>query len=191
MKNQYDELKELLSKSKNLLKKNNLNETRKDLIKYGIIKEQEEDVKLFNRPEEVEGGDNESPEDVQKSYRVSGGVIALHGKDKKDVELSTDEKISFQETMDEFVNEVSDLSEFGVLNLYKNNVDWSGRVIDFDLEFYFSIGEESGVYINGNMIKLDDNLVELINKLTIYYEKFKTKWAKVLSQRKKTTKEDL
>ena len=152
MKNQYDELKELLSKSKNLLKKNNLNETRKDLIKYGIIKEQEEDVKLFNRPEEVEGGDNESPEDVQKSYRVSGGVIALHGKDKKDVELSTDEKISFQETMDEFVNEVSDLSEFGVLNLYKNNVDWSGRVIDFDLEFYFSIGEESGVYINGNMI---------------------------------------
>ena len=191
MKNQYDELKDLLSKSKNLLKKSDLNETREDLIKYGIIKEQEEDVKLFNRPEEVEGDDNESPEDVQKSYRVSGGVIALHGKDKKDVELSTDEKISFQETMDEFVNEVSDLSEFGVLNLYKNNVDWSGRVIDFDLEFYFSIGEESGVYINGNMIKLDENLVELINKLTIYYEKFKTKWAKVLSQRKKTTKEDL
>jgi len=191
MKNQYDELKELLSKSKNLLKKNDLTETREDLIKYGIIKEQGEDNKLFNRPEEIEGNNKESSEDIQKSYRVSGGVISLHGKDKKDVELSTDEKISFQETMDEFVNEVSDLSEFGVLNLYKNNVDWSGRVIDFDLEFYFSIGEESGVYINGNMIKLDDNLVDLINKLTIYYEKFKTKWAKVLSQRKKTTKEDL
>jgi hypothetical protein len=190
MKNQYDELKELLSKSKGLLKKNDLTETRQSLVDYGIIKEQEDD-KLFNRPEELEKEGEESSEDIQKSYRVSGGVISLHGKEKQDVELSTDEKISFQETMDEFVNEVSDLSEFGVLNLYKNNVDWSGRVIDFDLEFYFSIGEESGVYINGNMIKLDDNLVELINKLTIYYEKFKTKWAKVLSQRKKTTKEDL
>jgi len=33
---------------------------------------------------------------------------------------------------------------------------------------------------------LDDNLVELINKLTSFYEKFKSKWAKVISQRKKT-----
>lgn len=36
------------------------------------------------------------------------------------------------------------------------------------------------------MIKLDENLVELVNKLTSFYEKFKSKWAKVLSQRKKT-----
>ena len=47
MKNQYDELKDLLGKSKKLFNKNNLNETREDLIKYGIIKE-EEDSKLFN-----------------------------------------------------------------------------------------------------------------------------------------------
>ena len=75
---------------------------------------------------------------------------------------------------------------FGTLNLYPNNVDWSGKVIDYDVEFYFSIGEDNGVYINGDMIKLDDGLVELINKLTSFYDKFKAKWAKVLSQRKKT-----
>jgi len=117
---------------------------------------------------------------------VSGGLITLHGNTKQELELSTDEKISFQETMDEFVNEVSDLSDFGTLNLYPNNVDWSGKVIDYDVEFYFSIGEDNGVYINGDMIKLDDGLVELINKLTSFYDKFKAKWAKVLSQRKKT-----
>ena len=88
--------------------------------------------------------------------------------------------------MDEFVNEVSDLSDFGTLNLYPNNVDWSGKVIDYDVEFYFSIGEDNGVYINGDMIKLDDGLVELISKLTSFYDKFKAKWASVLSQRKKT-----
>jgi len=54
MKNQYDELKDLLGKSKKLFNKNNLSETRKDLINYGVIHEQEED-KLFNRPEEIEG----------------------------------------------------------------------------------------------------------------------------------------
>ena len=89
--------------------------------------------------------------------------------------------------MDEFVEDVSDLSDFGVLNMYQNEVQWSGKVIDFDLEFFFSIGENNGVYINGDMIKLDENLRELIGKLTGFYDKFKAKWAKVISGRKKTS----
>jgi hypothetical protein len=187
MSNQYDEIKKLLENSRGLFKKDSLNESKETLINMGLINEM--DIKPDNlaRDSEEEMDYQTSPqEDKQKTYRVSGGLITLHGKDKKDLELSTDDKISFQETMDDFVNEVSDLSDFGTLNLYPQNVDWSGRVIDFDLEFYFSIGENNGVYVNGDMIKLDENLVELINKLTSFYDKFKSKWAKVLSQRKKT-----
>jgi len=187
MSNQYDEIKNLLNNSRNMLSKNNLKESRDVLLSKGLIKEM--DVKPDNLAVDTEyeiDDETEPQEEKQKSYRVSGGVITLHGKDKQDLELSTDEKMSFQETMDDFVNEVSDLSDFGTLNLYPQNVDWSGRVIDFDLEFYFSIGENNGVYVNGDMIKLDENLVELINKLTSFYDKFKSKWAKVLSQRKKT-----
>ena len=187
MSNQYDEIKKLLENSRGLFKKDSLNESKETLINMGLINEM--DIKPDNlaRDSEEEMDYQTSPqEDKQKTYRVSGGLITLHGKDKKDLELSTDDKTSFQETMDDFVNEVSDLSDFGTLNLYPKNVDWSGRVIDFDLEFYFSIGENNGVYVNGDMIKLDENLVELINKLTSFYDKFKSKWAKVLSQRKKT-----
>jgi hypothetical protein len=124
--------------------------------------------------------------DKSKTYRISGGLLTLHGKEKRDIELTTEEKTAFQETMDEFVSEVSDLSDFGVLNMYPNEVQWSGKVIDFDLEFFYSIGENNGVYINGDMIKLDDKLTELADKLTSFYEKFKSKWAKVISTRKKT-----
>ena len=124
--------------------------------------------------------------DKSKTYRISGGLLTLHGKEKRDIELTTEEKTAFQETMDEFVSEVSDLSDFGVLNMYPNEVQWSGKVIDFDLEFFYSIGENNGVYINGDMIKLDDKLTELVDKLTSFYEKFKSKWAKVISTRKKT-----
>ena len=186
MSNQYDELKNLLNVSRNMLGKNDLTESRKVLTKNGLISEQEiEDDGATNievdSEQEIEV-QTTPDEDKSKSYRVSGGLITLHGNTKQELELSTDEKISFQETMDEFVNEVSDLSDFGTLNLYPNNVDWSGKVIDYDVEFYFSIGEDNGVYINGDMIKLDDGLVELINKLTSFYDKFKAKWAKVLSQ---------
>lgn len=187
MSNQYDEIKKLLDSSRTMLQKDNINESKETLIKMGLLNEM--DVRPDNLAQSTEDeieDQTEPQKDKQKTYRVSGGLMTLHGKDKQNLEISTDDKISYQETMDDFVNEVSDLSDFGTLNIYPQNVDWSGRVIDFDLEFYFSIGENNGVYVNGDMIKLDENLVELVNKLTSFYEKFKSKWAKVLSQRKKT-----
>jgi hypothetical protein len=193
--NQYDEMKSLLSASKRMLGKENLKESRETLRRMGLLNEQEEKVvtDLTDEPINI-GADIEDEidiettpkEDKSESYRVSGGIVTLHGKDKQELELSTEEKSSFQETMDDFVEQVSDLSDFGTLHIYPNNVEWSGKVIDFDLEFFYSIGENNGVYVNGDMIKLDDSLIELINKLTSYYEQFKSKWAKVLSQRKKT-----
>lgn len=187
--NQYDEIKRLLENSRSMLGKSKLDETRETLIQKGIIQE----AVIPNDPLDIEkdievdiDNETEPQKDKTQAYRVSGGVLKMHGKDQKELELTTDEKVAFQETMDEFVEQVSDLSDFGVLNVYPNNVDWSGKVIDFDLEFYFTIGENSGVYINGDMIKLDAELVELINKLTKFYEQFKSKWAKVLASRKKT-----
>jgi len=88
--------------------------------------------------------------------------------------------------MDEFVEEVSDLVDFNVLNVYTNNVEWSGKLIDEDLEFIFTIGEDSGIYINGQMVKVDKEFLDLINKLQQFYQKFKSKWGKVLASRKKT-----
>ena len=58
--------------------------------------------------------------------------------------------------------------------------------MDLDIEFFFSIGESNGVYVNGEMIKLDEKLTEFVTKLTAYYDIFKAKWAKVLSLRRKT-----
>ena len=122
-----------------------------------------------------------------KGYRISGGLLYIHGKDQKDLQLTTDDKTAFQETMDEFVSEVSDLVDFGPLNLYKNSVEWSGKIVDFDVEFFMTIGEQNGVYINGNQLKLDEKFMDTISKLTGFYEKFKSKWAKVIAGRKKTS----
>jgi gamma-glutamylcyclotransferase (GGCT)/AIG2-like uncharacterized protein YtfP len=89
--------------------------------------------------------------------------------------------------MDEFINEVSDLADFEPLNVYSSDVEGGGKIVDFDLEFYFTIGENNGIYINGTMMKIDENFLEMLNKLQTYYEKFKSKWAKILASRKKTS----
>jgi hypothetical protein len=187
MSNQYEEIKNLLKSSRDMLAKNNVEGIRETLLEKGLINELDVKPENLAKDTEEEIDFDETPkEEKTKTYRVSGGLLTLHGDDKQDLELSTDEKIAFQETMDEFVEQVSDLSDFGTLNMYEDNIDWSGNIIDYNIEFYLSIGEKNGVYINGDMIKLDEDLVELVNKLTIYYEKFKSKWAKVLAQRKKT-----
>ena len=170
--NQYDEIKMLLKKSRLLQEQTGPVNLAKS-IEDNIEQDQEIDVDKVKK-------------DKSKTYRISGGLLTLHGKDKKDLELTSDEKQSYQETMEEFVNEVSDLSDFGVLNVYSNSVQWSGKIVDADIEFFYSIGENNGVYINGDMIHLDEQLVELTNKLKSFFEKFKSKWAKIISARKKT-----
>ena len=186
MSRQYDELKNLLEASRKMLNKGDLTEQRNYLTERGILKEQSFEDNIDADIETEVEDDTEPEEEKTKKYRISGGLINMHGKDKQDLELTSEEKRAFQETMDDFVNEVSELSEFGVLNVYKSNVDWSGKILDFDVEFYMTIGEDSGVYVNGNMLKLDDSFVELINKLTSFYEKFKSKWSRVISSRRKT-----
>jgi hypothetical protein len=207
MSNSHDEIKKLLDASRKLLNNDNINEDIRR--QYGLLTEQGVDLtgdnvtKKINVAKSVEDtidyetadtdGDGlddeeESGDDKTQGYRISGGILVLHGKEQTDLELTTDEKIAFQETMDEFVTEVSDMVDFNKLNVYSNNVEWSGKLIEYDIEFFFSIGEENGVYINGEMLKTDAEFLELLNKLKTYYEKFKSKWAKILSSRKKTEK---
>jgi len=205
MSNSHDEIKKLLRASREMLSNSEvIDETNRIKNQYGILTEQGVSLvggnnvtKKINVAKSVETDieDDEeekdpSKQDKKQAYRISGGILVLHGKDKTDLELTTDEKIAFQETMDEFVSEVSDLVDFNKLNVYTNNVEWSGKIIDFDIEFFYSIGEENGIYLNGEMIKTDEKFLDLITKLKTYYEKFKSKWAKILASRKKTKPEE-
>jgi hypothetical protein len=177
----YDEIKNLLKKSRMLVEQDTQVNVAKDLEKR-ISQDNEYETAVSD----IEQDEQPTQEDRVQKYRISGGILALHGKDKSDLDITTDDKVAFQETMDEFVEEVSDLVDFNVLNVYPNNVEWSGKVIDEDLEFIFTIGEDSGIYINGQMVKVDQEFLDMINKLQQFYQKFKSKWGKVLASRKKT-----
>ena len=174
MNNEYDEIKNLLKRSRSLTEAP---------VSPGPINLAKDIEKSAQQSFEQ---DSESIKEKSKKYRISGGILSIYGDNSTETTLTTDDKIAFQETMDEFVSEVSDLVDFGPLNLYKNSVEWSGKIVDFDVEFFMTIGEQNGVYINGNQLKLDEKFMDTMSKLTAYYEKFKSKWAKVIASRKKT-----
>jgi len=158
--NRYDEMKSLLNKSRRLF-------------------------------EEVSDTDIESitldrDEEKTKEYDVSSGKIVVHGYTTPDITLTDEEKNTYQETMDDFVEQVSDLVDYNALNIYENNVEWSGVLVKFDTEFFYTVGEQNGVYITGSMVKIDEEALEMCTKLKDYYQIFSAKWAKVLADRKST-----
>ena len=111
MSNSYEEIKKLLKASNNMLYGKKLNESNDEIKKfYGMINEQSDVIKRINPLEDIEdeieneyGGDSETEktkEDKQQSYRISGNIITLHGKEKKDLDLTINEKKSFKETIE-------------------------------------------------------------------------------------------
>jgi len=193
--NRQDEIRDLLKASRKLLTNQSLNEeVTRIKTTHGIITEDLDDMdRVPTNYETAEVSDKEmnddkkdqSKSDKTRGFKISGGIMVLHSKDKSQLQLTSDDKKAFQDSMNEFRSDVSELVEFNKLNVYDNNVEWSGKINEMDMDFFFSIGESTGVYINSEMSKVDEDFIETLKKIQTFYEKFKSKWSKVLADRKK------
>ena len=192
IENSYDEMKSLLKKSKFLFEQQSdmgrINTA--DSISNKIHSSVSYDASVGGEQEDEtnqQGVRTSKSSSKQQKYKISGGIFVLHGDTRAEVDnITTDDKSSFQETMDEFVEEVSDLVDFDELHLYKNSVEWGGKLIDDNITFLYTIGENGGVYISADIVKIDEDFLSIITKLEQYYQKFKSKWSKMLAIRKKT-----
>jgi hypothetical protein len=185
--NSYDEMKSLIKKSKMLFEQFSDGEriNTAQSITNKIRKSVSDDGASYE-DESEEGEKVKKSGSIQQKYKISGGIFVIHGDTRADVDnITTDDKTSFQETMDEFVQEVSDLVDFDELHLYKNSVEWGGKLIDDNITYIYTIGENGGVYISADIVKIDDDFLSIITKLEQYYQKFKSKWSKMLAIRKK------
>jgi hypothetical protein len=181
--NRYEEIKSLVRQSRLI---NEQMTGRINIAKSIEDKIEDDEYETASK----EGDKEKQEEDKVEKYRISGNILAIHGKDNEEMRITSDDKLAFQETIDEFTEEVSDLVDFNQLNLYRNNVEWSGKIIDQDMDFIFTIGESNGIYINADAVKVDPEFLDSINKLQKYYEKFKSKWSKLIAQRKINRQEE-
>jgi len=163
--NSYDEMKKMLNISRNIISEQN---------QLDIDIDPDVDIERKRENEKT------------KVYTISSGKLIIHGDRESQLDLTEDEKTTYQETMDDFLDQVSDLVDYRPLNLYTNNVEWGGRLVKEDLDFFFTLGESNGVFIGGNMVKLNSDFVGTLENLKTFYEMFSAKWAKVLANRKVT-----
>lgn len=91
--------------------------------------------------------------------------VKTHSDDEQDLKISEEEKNSLNQLIENFKSQVYELVSFEEgFNVYSNSVRLDGKISD-DLSFVFISGEDAGLYINCNMLKIEAENADIINKL--------------------------
>jgi hypothetical protein len=151
----YDLTKKMLNTMRNL----NENVKSKSILK-------EEDEKLFN----LVLNDNVE--------------VKIHSTDQEDLSLSDEEKASLNQLVQNFKSQVSELVNFEEgFNIYVDSVRLDGS-IEEDLSFVLIAGNERGLYLNANMLKIEAETVGIINKLEKFQHTFEDVVMEIMNNRK-------
>lgn len=98
--------------------------------------------------------------------------IKVHSDDDADLKITDDEKNSLNQLIENFKSQVYELASFDEgFNVYTNSVRLDGKIFD-DMSFVFIAGEDSGLYINCNMLKIDDENARVMEKLNKFEHTF-------------------
>ncbi len=151
----YDSIKKMLNTMRNL----NENVKSKNILK-------EEDEKLFN----LVLNDNVE--------------VKIHSTDQEDLSISDEEKASLNQLIQNFKSQVSELANFEEgFNIYVDSVRLDGT-IENDLSFVLIAGNERGLYVNANMLKIEAETVETISKLEKFQHSFEDVVIEIMNNRK-------
>jgi hypothetical protein len=93
-----------------------------------------------------------------------------------------EEQVREQQT--KFVDSVSKRVDFNELKVYvtgNGNVEWSGNILQYGLEWKYSLESSTGVYITTNLLQLTDDALSVISKVAAYYDIWAAEWSDVLA----------
>ena len=110
--------------------------------------------------------------------------VKLHSSDQEDLQLSDEEKNGLNQLIQNFKSQVSELATFEEgFNVYTNSVRLDGNIQE-DLGFVLIAGEDRGLYINTNMLKIEDETTEIISKLNKFQHTFEDVVNNMINTRK-------
>lgn len=110
--------------------------------------------------------------------------VKIHSTDQQDLSLSDEEKNSLNQLIQNFKSQVSELASFEEgFNIYVDNVRLDGS-IEEDLEFVLIAGNNRGLYLNANMLQVEQDTVEIIAKLEKFQHTFEDVVTEIMNNRK-------
>lgn len=177
----YDEIKGMLNTMRTL------NESKQSK-NTSILSE---DV-MSSQPQPSEPGDDiPSPESYQEKFDnvevVNDVEVKLVSTDKEDVKLKDDEKNSISQMIDSFRQQVAQLADLNPgFTIDEQQIRLDGSIPDLDVNFVLIAGNESGLYINSDMLSIETETMAVLDKLTKFKPTFISSMEPMLRDRRTT-----
>lgn len=165
----YDDTKRML----NTIRRLNENKTS-----YNTLREQLE-------PEQSGVEPNAMEQDNDDVLVINDVDVKLVSTDNADLKLMEDQKNAISTLIDSFRNEVSQIADLKPgITMNESQIRLDGTISDFDISFIFIVGDEPGLYINADMLTIDNEVLTELTQLLKFESTFRTTMEPMLRERK-------
>ena len=150
--------------------------------KFGNLNEQEQ----YQQPQVQDTtSDPTSTQPQQDDLTVINDVdVKFLSNDKADMVLTDDQKNKISELIDGFRTNVSQTASMEPgFTFTPGQIRLDGELTDEGLKFVFIAGNEGGAYINAEMLKLEQNMANILEKLVKYQETFESSCNPIINDR--------
>ena len=149
-KTEYDQIKGMLNTIRTLNESKN---TNKNILK-----------------EDIDSDVNPSLESSKEQYDdvdvINDVEVKVLSTDKEDIELKDEERNVISQLIDNFRQQVSQLADLNPgLTITENQIRLDGTMTETEISFVFIIGEDNGLYFNGDMLNIEQETLDMFNKL--------------------------
>ena len=154
----------------------------KDMFKtIRTINESKTSKQTINEVAEFESPMADKADDITVINDVDVKMLST---DKADMVLMDDQKNAISQLIDAFRQQVSEIVDFEPgMTINQDQIRLDGSLTDDDISFVFIAGKEAGVYINADMMRLEQDVAMVLEKLAKFADTFKTSMEPLITQR--------
>jgi hypothetical protein len=158
--------------------------SNKQNLGYDGIKRMLNTMRTLNENTASKATLKEEEEKVNNLVLNNNVEIKVHSSDQEDLKISDEEKNALNQLIENFKTQVSEIAMFEEgFNIYTNSIRLDGSISE-DLGFVFIAGEDRGVYINSDMLMLNDEITTTIAKLNKFQHTFEDVVNEMMNTRK-------
>lgn len=167
----YDQTKKMLNTLRSLNESKSVNRTLNEEM------DQQE-------PELNQSQSNDTQVQKDDFIVINDVEVKMLSTDEADMELADDQKTAISGLIDNFKQQVSQIVQFEPgMTINKTQIRLDGKLTDEEISFVLIAGEDAGSYINAEMLKLENNVGMMLEKLVKFEETFKTSLEPIIQAR--------
>ena len=128
---------------------------------------------------------DKAEENLKNDITVVNDVeVKLNSPDEADMTLQDSQKEAISQLIDNFKQQVSQIADFHPgITMTPDQVRFDGTLTDLDISFVFIAGKDAGAYINADMLKLEQEIANELEKLAKFQETFETAMEPLIQSR--------